>query len=394
MGIHEVERFRVDVISFIREHAPTIPRRTGFRSPRSAAEAQTVREWTAKLYAEGFLGTDWPPEWGGRGDSSPVRELILSEELERAGLPPITDQTHLAAFSLLRFGTDQQKRTHLPSIRSGKEVWCQLFSEPDAGSDLAAMTTRAERVGEEFIIDGQKVWSSNAEWSDYGFLLARTGSREARHKGISAFILDMRSAGVEVRPLREITGSYDFSEVFFDNVRVPADSLLGAENDGWTVTLESLGAERSGIGAGAARLRLMFDDLVELARRRAEVTTNPSAVGAIRADLGRFEALVEVCNQLVYWRLERELSGRSEHSDIPIGKLAYSELNLELAEYGLRLLGSESLQPRSDDEARSWQDEFLYARTYTIAGGSSEIMRNVLAERSLGMPREERPGSS
>ena len=376
--------------SFLEERAPALPRRTGFRSPDSEEEARTVRAWHALLYSEGYLGSDWPVEWGGQGGQDPLRELILSEELERAGLPAITDQTHLAAFALLHFGTDEQRREHLPAIREGREVWCQLFSEPDAGSDLASMRTRAELVDEAYVINGQKVWSSNAEWSDYGFLLARTGTPQSRHRGISAFIVDMHTPGIEVRPLREITGSYDFSEVFFDGVRLPVTALLGAEDEGWRIALESLGAERSGIGAGAARLRLMFNDLSLLAAERCR-SGAIADTGAVRQELGRLAALVETCNHLVYWRLQRELQGRSQVTDIPIGKLAYSELNLEIAEYGLRLLGSSGLHPGPSVDGRSWQDEFLYARTYTIAGGSSEIMRNLIAERGLGMPRDERP---
>lgn len=386
----DAQAFRETVRTFIRENAPVLPRRTGFRSPASQEEAKTLREWRALLYSEGYLGGDWPAEWGGEGHDDPLRELILSEELERAGLPAITDQTHLAAFALLRFGTEQQKRQHLPAIRDGSAIWCQLFSEPEAGSDLAALRTRAVRTGDAYVVDGQKVWSSNAEWSDFGFLLARTGSQEERHRGITAFVVDMGSDGIDVRPLREITGSYDFSEVFFDGLRVPLEDRLGNENEGWRIALESLGAERSGIGAGAARLRLMFDDLVELARERSHQGT-VADVGALRQDLGRLAAQVEMCNQLVYWRLARELQGRSQVTDIPLGKLAYSELNLEIAEYGLRLLGAEGLLNAADGRGRIWQDEFLYARTYTIAGGSSEIMRNVIAERGLGMPREERP---
>jgi hypothetical protein len=376
----ELRAFRDEVRAFLAERAPRLPVRAGFRSPENEREDRTLRAWRAALYEAGYVGGDWPVEWGGSGEWDPRRDLVLAEEVARARLPPLTDQTHLAGFALIHFGSEAQKARHLPAIRDGRDTWCQLFSEPEAGSDLGAMRTRARRDGGEWVIDGQKVWSSNAAWSDFGFLLARTGTQESRHRGISAFVVALRAPGIDIRPLREITGTSDFSEVFFEGCRLPGDALLGAEGDGWRVAMESLGAERSGIGAGAARLRHMLDDLVELARSRGRLDD-----GAVRARLGRFAAEVEVCNLLVHARLERELAGRSSVSDVPVGKLAFSELNLAMAEFGVSLLGADALAAGS-----IWQDEFLYARTYTVAGGASEIMRNVLAERALGMPREAR----
>lgn len=374
----ELVAFRDEVRAFLAERAPRLPVRAGFRSPDDEDEDRTVRAWRAALYEAGYLGGDWPVEWGGAGEWDPLRDLVLAEEVARARLPPLTDQTHLAGFALLKFGSEAQKARHLPAIRDGRDTWCQLFSEPEAGSDLGAMRTRARRDADEWVVDGQKVWSSNAAWSDFGFLLARTGTQASRHRGISAFVVDMRAPGIDIRPLREITGTSDFSEVFLEGCRLPGDALLGAEGDGWRVAMESLGAERSGIGAGAARLRLMLDDLVALARERGRYDD-------VREQLGRFAAEVEVCNLLVYARLERELAGGSSVADVPVGKLAFSELNLAMAEFGVSLLGEEGLVAGS-----IWQDEFLYARTYTVAGGASEIMRNILAERALGMPREAR----
>jgi alkylation response protein AidB-like acyl-CoA dehydrogenase len=376
----ELEAFRAEVRAFLAAKAPRLPVRAGFRSPDTPEEDRTIRAWRAALYGTGYLGADWPEAWGGSGDWDPLRDLVLAEEVARARLPPLTDQTHLAGFALTRFGSEAQKARHLPAIRDGSDTWCQLFSEPEAGSDLGAMRTRARHEEGGFVVDGQKVWSSNAAWSDFGFLLARTGTQEERHRGISAFVVDMRAPGIDIRPLRELTGTSDFSEVFFDGCRLPEEALLGALGDGWRVAMESLGAERSGIGAGAARLRLMLDDLFALARERGL-----DGDGAVRAQLGHFEAEVEVCNLLVYARLERELEGRSSPADVPVGKLAFSELNLAMADYGVRLLGPDALEAGS-----IWQDEFLYARTYTVAGGASEIMRNILAERALGMPREAR----
>jgi alkylation response protein AidB-like acyl-CoA dehydrogenase len=388
----EEAAYRERVRALIAERAPRLPRRAGFRSPDSQEEDQALRRWRAALYETGLLGADWPPQWGGRGeDANPWSELFLAEELARADLPPFTDQTHLAAFAVLMFGSAEQKRAHLPAIREGREVWCQLFSEPNAGSDLASLRTRARRDGEDYVIDGQKVWSSNAEWSDFGFLLARTGPAESRHAGISAFVLPMTAPGVQLRPIREITGSTDFSEVFLDDVRVCAGSLLGGEGDGWRVAMESLGAERSGIGAGAARLRDLLDDLADLGVEQDERGALPIGREALRQDVGDLAVRVEICNLLVQARLQRESRGEHRPQDIPIGKLAFSELNLELAEYGLALQGARGLLAAGDEDVAQggrWQDEFLFARTFTVAGGASELMRDLLAERTLGMPRD------
>jgi alkylation response protein AidB-like acyl-CoA dehydrogenase len=388
----ELVDFRAGLRAFLAERAPDLPRRAGFRSPTSVAEHEAVSAWNAALYGAGYLGADWPREWGGRDGYDPREGMIVAEEIAAAGLPPLGDQTTLAAFAVLRFGTDEQKGRHLPAIRAGEEVWCQLFSEPDAGSDLAALRTRARRDGDVYVIDGQKVWSSNAQWSDFGFLLARTGAPDDRHRGIAAFALDMRLPGVEVRSLREITGSPDFNEVFLDGVRVPAGSLFGEDGDGWRVALESLGAERSGIGAGAARLRPMLRDLVRTAGEPEDARRRALDRPDVRQEIARFAAGVEVANLMVHARLEREEGGTPRPSDVFICKLMYSELNLGMAEYAVDLMGAAGLiaDGAATDAAR-WQDEFLYARTYTIAGGSSELMRNLLAERVLGMPREGRP---
>ncbi len=390
---NELEQFRRGVRDFIAAEGPDIPVRAGFRSPEDEAEDRLRKQWRAKLYEAGYLGADWPPEWGGSGEWNPVHDLIVSEEVARAGLPPLTDQTHLAAFALIRFGTEAQKARFLPAIREGRETWCQLFSEPDAGSDLAAMRTEAiEREDGGYLVNGQKVWSSNAAWADFGFLLARSDTSKDRHRSISAFIVPMDAAGIEIRPLREITGTEDFSEVFMEDVQIASDSLLGEREDGWRVAMESLGAERSGIGAGGARLRELLEMMIEFASRERG-GERPIERDDVRQRIGEFATEIEVNKLLVQLKLGRELRGAERPSDVPIGKLVFSELNLAMAEYALTLQGSESILVEGDPgviQGGRWQDEFLYARTYTVAGGASEIMRNIIAERALGMPREAR----
>lgn len=389
----ETEVFRQAVRVFLEAEAPDIPVRAGFRSPENEGEDRVRKAWRARLYEVGYLGADWPEEWGGSGEWNPVHDLVISEEVARAGLPPLTDQTHLAAFALIRFGTEEQKSRFLPAIRNGNETWCQLFSEPDAGSDLAAMRTEAKASGGGYLVDGQKVWSSNASWADFGFLLARSDTSLARHRGISAFIVPMDAEGMEIRPLREITGTEDFSEVFMEAVQINEGSLLGGREQGWQVAMESLGAERSGIGAGGARLRQMLEMMVALAEADDGSGSRPIDAADVRQQLGAFAAEIEINNLLVQLKLGRELRGAEQPSDVPIGKLVFSELNLAMAEYGMSLQGAGSIFTEGDADASQngrWQDEFLYARTYTVAGGASEIMRNIIAERALGMPREAR----
>lgn len=390
----ELNRFREEVREFLATEAPDIPVRAGFRSPENEAENQVRKQWRARLYEAGYLGADWPVEWGGSGKWNPVHDLIISEEVARAGLPPLTDQTHLAAFALIRFGTEEQKARFLPTIRDGSETWCQLFSEPDAGSDLAAMRTEAKPLGEDgYLVNGQKVWSSNAAWADWGFLLARSDTSLDRHRSISAFIVPMDAAGLEIRPLREITGTEDFSEVFMEDVSIAVDSLLGEREQGWKVAMESLGAERSGIGAGGARLRQLLEMTIELAETEDEAGERPIDSSDVRQKIGEIATEIEINNLLVQLKLGRELRGTERPSDVPIGKLVFSELNLAMAEFALELQSSRSILVEGDPravQAGRWQDEFLYARTYTVAGGASEIMRNIIAERALGMPREQR----
>jgi alkylation response protein AidB-like acyl-CoA dehydrogenase len=389
-----LQEFRARLREFLTANAPEIEVRPGFRSPTSDEEQRLLRRWKAELYAAGYLGADWPVEFGGQTKRHPLEDFIVAEEMARANLPPLNDQTTLAADAIIRFGTNEQKQRFLPKIRSAEQIWSQLFSEPDAGSDLANISTKAAPTSDgRYALQGQKVWSTNAQFSDYGFLIARTEAGSQRHHGLSAFALDMSLPGIEVRPLREITGTSDFNEVFFDGVEIPEGSMLGAPGQGWRIALESLGAERTGIGAGAARLRSMHVDLVDMARR---VTDNGQSVidrEDTRLELARLCAEVEAANLLAYARISREAHGEFNERDTPVGKLAFSELNLQIAEFALGLQGLRSLlvwgEPGAVDGGR-WSEEYLYARTYTIAGGSSEIMRNLIAERDLGMPREAR----
>ncbi|HVU71372.1 MAG TPA: acyl-CoA dehydrogenase family protein [Mycobacteriales bacterium] len=381
----ELDTFRAEVRAFIDERAPRFPIRAGVRSPEDGEQQQELRRWTAELFAAGYVGADWPVEHGGVADHDPRRDDVVAEELARAYAPGPVSGNMLAARALIAYGTPEQQSAHLARMRAGDEIWCQLFSEPGAGSDLAALRTKAERVGDDFIVNGQKVWTTNGHWADLGYLLARTDADVPKHKGISAFVVDMRAAGVTVRPLREMTGTADFNEVFFDDVRIPATNMIGAPGQGWAIANESLSHERSGVGAGVVALQQSF---AALWQRRDAL---PHLDAAATERLLELHAAIEALAALVRLGSERWQAGTPGITDGPMGKLLYSELNLALAELAVEVLGPDGILVEGDggaiDDGR-WQDMYLYARAFTIAGGTSEIMRNVISERGLGLPRE------
>ena len=313
-----------------------------------------------------------------------------AEELGAVGVPHVLGNP-LVAGALKHFGTDQQRAEYLPPMARGDHIWTQLFSEPDAGSDLTSLQTRAQRDGDDYVVVGQKVWSTWAQWSDYGYLLARTEPVDGP-AGISAFILDMRSPGVDVRPLREMTGTTDFNEVFFDEVRIPAANMIGGPGEGWRVAGASLAEERSGVGGGGGGSDPVAQ-LVDVARRHKRGGQPAIHHGAVRQQIGGFAARARIQRHLGQRVATKAARGEITPADAPLSKIWFSELNLEMAEAALALQGARSMASEGDElsfEDGRWQDAFLYARAWTIAGGSNEIMRNLIAERGLGLPREPR----
>ncbi|WP_375484241.1 acyl-CoA dehydrogenase family protein [uncultured Mycobacterium sp.] len=386
----ELDAFRQEVRAFIETYAPQVPPRAGVRSAENEPELKALQEWTARLYEAGYAGADWPAEYGGRNDRSLEHAVVVGEELARAGVPGVQSGGVLAAHALIHYGTEEQRRRHLPAIRAGRELWCQLFSEPGAGSDLASLRTRAVLDGEAYTINGQKVWTTDGHWAHYGYLLARSDPDAPKHKGITAFILDMSAPGVTVRPLRELTGTSDFNEVFFDDVRIPVDAVIGASGQGWQIANASLSHERSNVGANVVRLGLAIEALISLAHN-VTIEGRPGIESdRVRNRIGQFSADVEALAALMYANITRWSRGTQRPHDAAMAKLMFSELNLEIARFAVELEGESGVLVEGDPEAVDggrWQDEWLYARAYTIAGGSSEIMRTMIAERGLGLPR-------
>jgi alkylation response protein AidB-like acyl-CoA dehydrogenase len=356
------------------------------------ARRQYDTAWQRKLFDAGYAGIAWPAEFGGRG--LPVtQQLVYLEEYARAGAPYIgvnfVGLMH-AGPTLIAEGTDEQRRAHLPRILRGEAVWCQGFSEPGAGSDLASLATRAERHGDEYVVSGQKIWCTRAHVADWCELLVRTDPGAPKHQGISWLILDMHQPGLEVRPMRTLDGESHFCELFVDQARVPVSNRVGAENDGWRVANVTLRFERgTAFAQHIITMRAQIRKLVALALARRSEPGCGWDSDAVRARVGRLEASVEAL-----WRMTQMCIAEAERSGAPspIGsavKLRYSELSQEIAELALRLAG-EPVLGRADFDGVPTAEivrEYLWSLQYTIAAGTSQIQRNLIAERILGLPK-------
>jgi alkylation response protein AidB-like acyl-CoA dehydrogenase len=343
--------------------------------------------WQRALFDEGYAGLDWPAEAGGRG-ASPTRHLIYLEETERAGAPYVgvnfVGLLH-AGPTIAAEGTDEQRRRYLPPILRGDEVWCQGFSEPGAGSDLAALSTRAVRDGDHYVVSGQKIWTSHAQVADFCELLVRTDPDAPKHKGISWLVMPMDLPGIDVRPLRTIAGSSEFSEVFLDEVRIPVSNLVGEENDGWRVAMVTFSFER-----GTAFVGELLGSMQRLARL-AELARKTGAWEdeGVRRELGRLAADFDAL-----WALTRRTITQAERgTGVPglggsVFKLHYSEARLRMGDLAMKLLGRDGLAIEGAEAAhiRGW----LHAMSLTIAAGTSQVQRNIVSERILGMPKEPR----
>jgi len=384
------EAFRAEVRAWLQKEVPAHgpPPPPGDWPARRAYDTA----WQRKLFEAGYAGLHWPAEFGGRG--LPVtQQLVYLEEYARADAPYISVNfvglMH-AGPTLIAEGSDAQRRFHLPKILRGEAVWCQGFSEPGAGSDLASLSTRAVRHGDHYIVSGQKIWSTRAHVSDYCELLVRTDPVAPKHKGISWLILDMRSPGIEVRPMKTIDGESHFCELFLDDVRVPVESRVGAENDGWRVTNVTLRFERgTAFAQHIITMRAQLRKLVALAVSRASLPGAGWDSDAVRTKIGRMEASIEAL-----WRMTQMCISEAERTGAPAVfgsavKLRYSELTQEIADLAMRLVGEPIVarMDQGDTPTAEIVREYLWSLQYTIAAGTSQIQRNLVAERILGLPK-------
>ena len=345
--------------------------------------------WHRRLHQGGWVGLHWPRACGGRG-ATLVEQMIFQEEMVRAGAPPgvNTIGLMLAGPAIMEWGTDAQKRRHLPAMLAADELWCQGFSEPGAGSDLAALQTRAVLDGDQFRISGQKVWTSHAHRAQWCILLVRTDPTAARHEGISCLLVDMASPGITVRPLVQITGDAEFNEVFLDDVRVPRAQLLGPLHGGWKVAITVLMYERTGLG-NQTNLHHFTRLLLDLARR-AGPAGRAAADPVTRQALAQCWIDAEALRLTGLRALTRRLRGESPGPEGSVTKLAFTEAYARMADTAAALLGLRGQLWRDAPDAVDggrWAFQALFARRFGIAGGTSEIQRNILGERVLGLPR-------
>ncbi|XVQ08269.1 acyl-CoA dehydrogenase family protein [Spirillospora sp. CA-255316] len=388
------EDFRARARAWLAENAPgfagTVRHRLHFESAPSAeeyekAEAESVRAaqaWQARLYEGGWAGISWPRACGGRG-GTPAEEAVFAEEAAAfdVSVGPLLIGLSMVGPTLMRHGTPEQRAAHLPPLLRGERVWCQLYSEPEAGSDLAALRTRAVRDGDDWVVTGQKVWTSQARTADWAILLARTDLDVPKHKGITYFLLDMRSAGVEVRPLRQMNGSYHFNEVFLDQVRVPAANVVGEAGGGWAVAHTTLAGERAMIGGGGGAKAA---ELLALARERGR-----DGDPLVRQALARVHTLDEVL-RILGLRMRAALDrGERPGPEGSIMKLLVARRAHQAAELGLAIDGPGGLLAGTDAPGGGdRQQQLLSAQGLRVGGGTDSIQRNAVAERILGLPRE------
>ncbi|MEU1170697.1 acyl-CoA dehydrogenase [Streptomyces microflavus] len=337
--------------------------------------------WQRMLYDAGYAGLHWPQDAGGQG-ATPTQHLIFLEETEKAGAPYVganfVGLLH-AGPTVAAEGTAEQRARWLPPVLRGDEIWCQGFSEPDAGSDLAALRTRAVRDGDDYVVSGSKIWTSHAEVADWCELLVRTDPEAPKHRGISWLAMPMDAPGITVRPLRTLAGSTEFAEVFLDEVRVPVRNRVGAENDGWRVTMVTLSFERGTAFVGeVVACRRTLDALAAEARRNGKWDD-----AVLRRRLGRLNAEFRALWRLTQWNVaESERTGGVPGIGGSVFKLRYSRTRQELYEAAAEVLGADAF-----DLDREWALDRLSSLSYTIAAGTSQIQRNIVAERILGLPK-------
>ena len=387
----QMTAFRNRVRAHIAEHAPPIEAREGHRAPEDADQEAQLRNWFAGLFDAGLVGADWPVEYGGRADHHPLHDRIVSEEILRARAPRPVDQVNLAAHVLLHFGSDEQKRRLLPPIRRSEHVWCQLLSEPDAGSDIANVRSRGVRQDDgTWVIDGQKTWITDGHWADMGLALIRTDPTSSRHHGLSVFTVPLSAPGVEVRPIRTIGDAIEVNEIFMTGVVVDADSLVGEVGQGWSIIMAGLDFERFGIGGNVILLELLIDDLVTLARGSTVDGKVALERDDIRQTLAELTVEVEVAKAFIDDHVERMIVGADEVGDGAVAKLSFAETYHRISAYGAQLAASTVVDDRPDQVVQQAKQRlrecWLWSRAYTVSGGSSEMMRNILAKRRLMLP--------
>ncbi len=379
----EEEAFRAEVCAFLDANLP----------PQDQRDAKFLAGWNEKVRKKGWVGFSWPEDVGG-GGGSVMQQVILKEEMARRRAPPLGSCFMGLAWvgpAIIQYGTDEQKQRFVPEILDSKYQWCTGYSEPAAGSDLAALQCKAVRDGDDYVVNGQKIWTSIAMWSKWLILLVRTETDpEDRHRGITCLLVPMDTPGLSVRPIKNMSGGEMFAELFFDDVRVPVVNRLGDEGEGWRVTISALAHERSGISE-VEGLKRHLEALKELARRCKKEGRPASEASAVRQRIARIDTRIEAMRLNGQRFLTQQLRGEELGSETSINKLHRAQLEIELGELALEIQGSAGALAVGSDEAPDggrWQRFALSWAEVVIGGGTPNIQRNIIAERILGLPKD------
>ncbi len=371
--------FRDELRDWLRANDP------GPQPPGDEAGFRFRREWQRRLDEAGWAGISWPVEYGGRG-ATLVEQAIFNEEIVRARAPEAANLLGLAMGgpTVIAHGTEEQRRRYLPPILSADEIWCQGFSEPESGSDLASLKTRAVREGDHWVVTGQKVWTTFAHHAKWCMLVARTDPEVPKHRGLTYFLMDMRQDGVQVRPLRQITGEAEFNELFIEEARIPDENIIGGEGNGWAVAITTLMHERATLAFGLqVGVQIALRELVEYARStRADDGNVASQDPVTRQRLAQLMIESEVLRLGAYRGLTEIMRNGVPGPEGSLGKWHWSEVNQSLTEAAMEIAGPQAML--EDDR---WTYRFLRARANSIEGGTTEILKNIVAERVLGLPR-------
>ncbi len=387
----EDEAFRQECRSWLEHNIPRDWRDDEeLHDPDTREEFERRRAWHRQLYDDGWMCIHWPQEYGGRG-ASLIQQVIYNQELDRAKAPPTVNFQGIARVgpTLMQWGTPEQKQRYIPRIPPAEEIWCQGLSEPDHGSDLAAVETRAVDRGDHFLVNGSKVWTSNAHRADFTTLLCRTDPDAPKHKGLSYLLVDMKSPGITVRPLVQMTGESGFNQVFFDDVQVPLANLVGEKNRGWMVAMTNMMFERT-IHGGRTDMMVEVRQLAELAKKVDRGGRPAWQDSYVRQRLAGFACEAAALKYTSFRQLTSQLKGLPPGPEGSMMKLGTSGLNLRMQDFAMELLGPYSqleYQASGAIDRGKWSHRMLAARRGTIAAGTNEIQHNIIGERVLGLPK-------
>ncbi|MGH7934339.1 MAG: acyl-CoA dehydrogenase family protein [Candidatus Binataceae bacterium] len=387
----EEEAFRRQVRGWLETNVPTSGLKDLDRNAdRDQSTLAKLKEWQRRVNDAGYLALSWPREYGGQA-MDPVRQSIVNEEWVRAKAPGLIGAMgiQMLGATLIGWGTAEQKERYLPKILTAEEIWCQGYSEPGAGSDLAALKTRAQIVGDDFVVNGQKVWTSGAQHADRMFCLVRTDPDAPKHRGISYLLINMHDPGVTVRPLVQMTGERGFNEVFFDNVRVARENLVGKLNEGWLVANATLFHERNMLGS-TTTTQMLFNRLKSLAMSVVRNGKPLTRDAVFRQRLADLEIRVEAMKYHMLRQLSDSIRGRNPGIEAMVNKLVGTELNHELSTAAMEVMGDYSMLARDEPQAFDrgfWPYEWMFSLGLVIGGGTSHIQKNIIAERGLKMPK-------